>query len=211
MAIAGDYAPWADTFPDLQIPDVIDLILRAWKGFERPRSRELEDAITNRFCVRIRQLKESNRVLYRFRIDPQCQLLDHRGVILGIIDLQFSHGLREDVYLAFECKRLGLVYQGGWRSNAGEYVGKGMMRFISEQYAGDLLTGGMIGYVMDGYVEKSVAAVNDAIQSASALLRLRPPFELRASSVLPDRPEVLETTHELPKGVFTMHHICLPV
>ena len=67
-------------------------------------------------------------------------------------------------YVAYECKRLNIVYGGRRRSLAAEYVMKGLLRFITEQYAEGLPVGCMLGYVMDGDVPFARRRVIEALQ-----------------------------------------------
>ena len=53
----------------------------------------------------------------------------------GYIDLAIFFDKRRKIYLAYECKRLNVVYDAGRRSPSREYVEEGMMRFVSEKYA----------------------------------------------------------------------------
>lgn len=78
------------------------------------------------------------------------------------------------MYLAYECKRLNVIRKGGARrSLAGEYVNEGVRRFVTEQYAEDLPTGCMIGYVMDGDLDFACSRVRAAMASNRAVLGLQ--------------------------------------
>ena len=78
-------------------------------------------------------------------------------------------------YLAYECKRLNVMHRdGARRSLAGEYVNKkGIMRFVTEQYAENLPTGCMFGYVMDGDLNFARARIRAAMTKNRAVLGLQ--------------------------------------
>lgn len=77
-------------------------------------------------------------------------------------------------YLAYECKKLNVLYHGVRRSQAGRYVGKeGMMRFVIEKYAKDLPVGCMLGYVMDGDLSRAYTSIAAAMASSTAELGLQ--------------------------------------
>ncbi len=67
-------------------------------------------------------------------------------------------------YLAYECKRLGVIQADGRRSLATDYVTEGMMRFMTEQYAEGLPLGCMLGFVMDGDIEFALDRVTASIE-----------------------------------------------
>lgn len=93
----------------------------------------------------------------------------------GYIDIAIFFDKRRKIYLAYECKRLNVVYDTGRQSLASDYVKEGMMRFVTEQYAESLPVGCMLGYVMDGDIvfakERILTAMRNAEPSQIALLR----------------------------------------
>ena len=76
-------------------------------------------------------------------------------------------------YLAYECKRLNVQYQGARRSQAGSYVDDGMMRFITGKYAEGLPVACMIGYVMDGDLSFAYARIRATIRRNRSALCLQ--------------------------------------
>ena len=121
----------------------------------------------------------------RFHIVSQYELID--GDLaqdpdpVGYVDvgILFSVGL-DEVCLFIECKRLNV----NGASLAAEYVSKGMMRFVTGQYAPDLPVAAMIGYVMDGQVPKASDSVIQQIRSRLAELSC---VESAISVVAPDQ------------------------
>ncbi len=135
------------------------------------------------------------------------------GEELGRIDLRFSHcpNPREDVYFALECKRLNVVGKAGrWRSLSGEYVKKGMMRYVEGKYAGGLDKGGMLGYVMDGDVPGAIGAVGRSITERRVGLKLVN-GGLERSSIVPADERVRETRHSFDSRRFVIHHVFVAV
>ena len=77
-------------------------------------------------------------------------------------------------YLAYECKRLNVTRRDGtYRALAQEYVDEGVMRYVTEQYAEDLPTGCMFGYVMDGDLDFARARIRVAMTGSRAVLGLQ--------------------------------------
>jgi hypothetical protein len=117
---------------------------------------------------------------------------------------------REEVYLAYECKRLNVSSSGGGRKSlATEYVREGMMRFVRAQYAQALPFGAMLGYVMDGDVLFALAAVKERIRENAANLRCEPsaPMDIEPPGTF----HFFSTTHQRPSCAIELRHFMLPV
>ncbi|MBM4038258.1 MAG: hypothetical protein FJ290_07050 [Planctomycetes bacterium] len=211
MDLTGDPSLWSDLVPDRFMPQIIALVLNGWESFEKPGTDDLEVPITKRFCCCLRDRKNQSRVL-PFSIWWESPELDAAtGTELGRIDLRFSHGHREDVYFAFECKRLNVVGSGGrLPSLAGEYVQEGMMRYVEGKYAGSLDKGGMLGYVMNGDVPAAIGAVGRSITARRMELKLSN-GGLERSSIVPAEDRVRETRHSLDRRGFVIHHLFVAV
>ena len=77
-------------------------------------------------------------------------------------------------YLAYECKRLNVTGRdGARRSLARQYINDGVVRFVTEQYAGNLPTGCMFGYVMDGDLSFARARIREAMTESREVLGLQ--------------------------------------
>ena len=63
MTIWGDASLWADTFPEDLVPDVLQLVLEAWKDFPGT-ARDAHEVPTTRA---FRQVMIRNKVLRRLR------------------------------------------------------------------------------------------------------------------------------------------------
>ena len=211
MAVVGDTSLWSDLFPDHLVPDILGLVLTTWQSFKKPNPSDLEVPVTRRFREELRRKKDFREL--PFTIWPESSETDPKtGKEIGRIDIRFLHGWREDVYFAFECKRLRIPYESGIRSNASEYVGiDGMMCFITGKYSKGLVSGGMIGYVMDSDVRSAIQSVKKAIDRSCIILFLVKSTSLRSCSIMPDRKIIKETRHKLPNRRFIIYHIFLAV
>ncbi|MEE8435927.1 MAG: hypothetical protein V3S64_14175, partial [bacterium] len=91
----------------------------------------------------------------------------------GMIDMAVVLDQDIERYIAYECKRLNVRYNGKKDSLAGLYVAKGMMRFVKEKYYSDRLpVGCMLGYVMDGDIFFAAKQVRKAILDNKGILGL---------------------------------------
>ena len=135
------------------------------------------------------------------------ELDDERAVEKGRIDLRFSHGYREKVYFAVECKRLNVMSAGKRRSLAMAYVEEGMMRFITGKYARSLDKGAMLGYVMDARVADAVEAVRHAVEPRRCQLQMPQRGSLVSSRFRSKAATVKETNHDVDEMAFLIYHI----
>jgi len=211
MSIAGNSSQWAPLFPDGLMSDIITLILDGWSTFPKPRRHEHEDPIT----AKLREHLCPAKIQRRLPVTIWLQSLETdrtTGRQIGRLDIRFLHGYRERVYLAFECKRLNVTYPSGKRASlASEYVEEGMMRFVTEQYAGGLDKGGMLGYIMDGNMTRATRAVRNAIDKRRASLHMKKGESLSCSSLFPKDNRVKETEHRVRRKGFDIHHVFLAV
>jgi len=208
MAVAGPIDLWAGRFPDDQLAQLIRLVLDSWSVFHLPEKR-LEVPLTRHFCAHLRNNKD--RSIHIFRIDWESSEITSDGLESGRIDLKFSPGLDERVYLSFECKRLRVQFPKGFDTLAREYVTEGMYRYFNGQYANDLDKGGMLGYVMDGKTDQAIEDVRKAIESRRPDLYMAHDETLRPSPVI-SSPQVEETLHNYGlENRFTVYHIFLPL
>lgn len=210
MAFGGDNSQWSGHFPDDLIPDVLQLILGGWEQLRPVAPDAKEVPVTLRLCATMRNLKALRDSLFAIR--PESLVLDpETGKELGRIDLEFTHGDNEDIYFAFECKRL--YYQasdGKIRANVSEYTGNGgMMCFITQQYSRGLPHGGMIGYVLNGNVAQTKTAIRKSIEKNRSTLRLKPNTTLGKCALLPRDSHVAESLHIVGNRDMTIYHVLL--
>ncbi len=146
-----------------------------------------------------------------FNIDPEIILPDEEGRETGRIDIRFLQEVDEQVYFAFECKRLRYITpSGSLVTNTSDYVGdQGMMCFVLGKYSPELHSGGMIGYVLDGEKQKAKEAVKQLIEKKRKPLLLESNSTLAPSPINPKK--IDETKHDLAKRKFTLYHLFLRV
>lgn len=209
--ILGEPDLWSDTFPADLIPRILGAAVEAWEALEKPIPEELEVPITKRFKHALKQVKDFNRL--PFRIEREAAEDDPTtGQELGRIDIKLLPAVsaREDVYFAFECKRLNVMAGPSRRSLAPEYVTEGMMRFITGQYAASMNHGGMIGYVLDGRPEDAIQLVSNKIASHTTDLCMDRFTHLGPSTLCSHFAYARETGHALSQKFFVLHHLFLP-
>src|ERR1022692_861193 len=190
---------WSDVFPEELIPRIIDLIFDTWHAFPSPKPTDYEVPITRRFKVALKNAKDLRRLPLRIEREP-AEDDPTTAAELGRIDLKFSAAgsAREEVYFAFECKRLYPIENGKRRARAAEYITEGMIRFTTAQYSSVMHAGGMIAYVLDGHCEKAIAAVEINFVTYCANLCMEPPGRFQRSSLRPNNENLRETDHVLP-------------
>jgi hypothetical protein len=208
--IIGDASIWSDTFPEELIPRILDLVIETWHPFPKPGASDHEVPITRRFKHALKQAKDFRRLPLRIEREPAE---DHpvTGEELGRIDLKFLPAVSalEEVYFAFECKRLNATMKGVRRTLAAEYVTEGMMRFVAGQYASSVNSGGMLGYVLDGKRDAAITSVGQHIAARRTDLQMSESAGLEQSTLNPDDLFVRHTDHTLSQRQFRIHHIFL--
>lgn len=214
MGVESNAVVWKDLFPEDLIPEILELVRISWDSFEKPDRLELEKRITGRFKEWVRH-KKNKRDDLPFKIRAEVSIPDiESGQESGRVDFIFDYigTIREEVYFAFECKRLRIPYESGLYTNNSEYTNEqGMMCFVTGKYSEGLPCGGMIGYVMDGKTEKAILSVGKLIKKKRLILKLAKDTGLERSSVMGNSQNVRETRHILNERKFTIHHIFLAV
>lgn len=209
--IIGDAEIWSDTFPEDLIPRMLDLVFETWKPFPKPGPSDHEVPITRRFKHALKQAKDFQKLPVRIEREP-AEDDPETGEELGRIDLKFLPAVSalEEVYFAFECKRLNATANGTRRSLAAEYVTQGMMRFVTGQYASSVSNGGMIGYVLDGSGDEAMTSVIQNIATHRKELQMSESARLGQSTLRPDNRLIRETNHSrLAQHKFRLHHVFL--
>jgi hypothetical protein len=209
MIVLGDSDIWSDTFPEDLVPRLLELVTDTWQGFEKPSVGELEVPITRRFKHALKQAKDFKRLPVRIEREP-AEDDPETGMERGRIDLKFlpAFSAREEVYFAFECKRLNAIQDGRRRTLAPEYVAQGMLRFVTGQYAASMRHGGMIGYVLDGECTTAIRLVEENVKRRVVELKMEAPGGLARSSLRASDEMARETIHKLPRE-FRLHHLFL--
>ncbi len=211
MTVIGDSDLWSDTFPDRFVPDVLTLVCETWERFEKPAADADEVEITRLFRRDLKRAKDLKGLPLRVkREEVEDDFATGREVGRKDIVFEPTHRAREEIYFCFECKRLNVLEAGKpCRPYAADYVTKGMVRFVTGQYASGVREGGMIGYVLDGRLDHAKKTVEKNIRKKCSELRMQPPGVVHASRFLKDKPSVGETEHDLGRGRFVIHHLFL--
>jgi len=202
-----------DLFPEELIPEILELVITSWGTFKKPDRLECEVPISKAFTKIIRAEKNQRDDL-PFHVWYELSTLNTQVEEEGRIDIFFAYigSPREDIYFAFECKRLRIPYASGLDTNNSDYVGEqGMLCFVTGKYSEIVTNGGMIGYVMDGKTEEAIISVGELIKKKSLNLKLAKDTGLETSSIMIDSRNVRETRHRLSKKYFVIHHIFLAV
>jgi hypothetical protein len=103
-------------------------------------------------------------------------------------------------------------FPSGRKPLVSEYVGgnQGMMCFITQRYARDLASGGMLGYVFDGDITKARTSVFAAIQKNRKKLKCTKSLPLAVSTIMLGS-NISETIHRLAHSDFIIYHIFVAV
>jgi hypothetical protein len=209
---------WVPLFPTEQIPFILAAVLRCASGLRKERATELENSISDRLRDLLDQDPElRGRPVELFREVPLYDRQHARKKPLGRSDVMFlfsTGGQKPWPYFVIESKRLRVTFPSGRKKGlVSEYVtgNQGMMCFIEQRYGQGLASGGMLGYVFDGDIEKARISVAGSIEATRERLRTAPPFKLVLSSVLPGDSRVSETIHALAHGAFIIYHLFVAV
>jgi hypothetical protein len=128
-----------------------------------------EDRITRDLCTQItiiwKQLPSqlvSNLVpTPQFPVHPKASKVGRAPTI----DFVFWRGYNEQVYFAFECKKVEHIDS---KLITG-YVEEGMKRYVQEIYASKMSRGGMIGYTFNDQIDMIIEAINARIRASDDL------------------------------------------
>ena len=172
--LVGDPTHWIAHFRSLD-DRFLECVLAVWPACltvlpEKPD----EDTITINLVDILSRDASARRLFYylSYQHEPFGYTTDGWAYSKGKIDMALLLDQERERYLAYECKRLNVVRNGKTSSLATPYVLKGMLRFITEQYAADLPVGCMLGYVLDGNVNTARTKVRAAINSFNAMIGL---------------------------------------
>ncbi len=208
----GNYDLFGAAFPNDLLPYVFRMILEEWPKFERPE-RPLENRITNRFVGHLNSVCRRPELFSQalpFSFDYRKKLSDadadsESGEIDIVVD---SYSPHPDAYFSFECKRLNVTFDSGFRSLAAEYVGEeGMCCFVSIQYPCTCGAGGMIGYVMDGNISAAKSSINHSLSRRQIELRLQEPTQLHPATILANDPSICQTLHSVDGVPLLIYHL----
>ena len=164
--VSGERPSWIEKFRVID-RKFLGCVARVWwQSIAHLPPSSCEDEITKALVDNVARDAEARNAFY-------CDYQFYTTVTLHVDMAVIVHNDRF-TYLAYECKRLNVIRQGGARRTlAGEYVNEGVMRFVTEQYAEDLPTGCMIGYVMDGDLDFARTRIRVAMTRSRAILGLQ--------------------------------------
>ena len=209
--IIGNPSAWLVKFQDVH-EKVLHVIKDVWPDCARRfHANSLENRITDQLALMLRRDPSSRG---NWRVIPQLKLLDSdlKGDVVtkGFIDFVVIFDLNQENYIAYECKRLNVLFPSGFQTLAGTYVDEGVMRYVSAQYAQELPFGVMIGYVLDSNVPHAVTAVKNQIKNKSK--RLHCISESPISNLLPVSFIIrFKSDHLRPNGKIEIQHLLLPL
>lgn len=207
--LAGSPGVWLAHFRDLG-EQMAEAIENAWPVCIKPlQSRKgamtHEDHITVHLVSALRRTKKvPGRIEYQYSL--QEELADGYVTTPSSIDFVLTVGDDEEVYLAYECKRLNVTYGTRVRNYCGPYVDDGLMRFVSGQYAKGLPMATMIGYVMNGNNTTARRGLRRAMKLRTAALRLTAEQDRLSTA---GRPTRFTSTHDCGSGhsMSVEHHL----
>jgi hypothetical protein len=198
--LVGSLDVWLPRFRGIE-EQVADAVEAAWPICIGPLQSKKntmthEDHITEhlvRSLIRTKSLP--GRLIYQYSLLTE----DNNGnvSVSGQIDFVLTIGDDEDVYLACECKRLNVPYKNRTRNLAGEYVDKGLMRFVTGQYSNGLPLAMMLGYVMNARTDRARCRVKRAMALRSTAIGL---LSDRDAPAVNGRPLRFHTTHVCNSG-----------
>jgi hypothetical protein len=212
-----DAAEWVPLFPEGEVPHILAAVLRSGARLKKLHGAELENDLSDR----LRDLLDRDpglrvRPIEPFREVPLYDRKRARQKQLGRSDLMFlySTGIKKPwPYFVIESKRLHVAFPSGWKSLVSDYVNgrQGMMCFIEERYARGLDSGGMLGYVFDGEIERARSSVAASIELNQGPLQCSRISRFGPSAVLKDDSRVSESSHSLSRREFKIYHLFLAV
>jgi hypothetical protein len=211
MSIIGAPSEWVGLI-DPMVPVILHLVIESWEEMPAIAADEREDDITIALCRAMKRNRTARQLM--FTIDTQQVEPDPApGEELGRLDISLRPLVpREDIYFCLEGKRLNVIKDGKTRPYASEYVTLGMQRFVTGQYAKEVLHGGMVGYVLNGDIATAISNVGNSVQRHHVELSMTPPGELAKSSLLEHEQRARETFHDrkfAATGLFRIHHLFL--
>lgn len=218
MNLRHEAIGWVPLFPAEEIPFILAAILRCSATLRKRNATEHETRISNRLRkLLIRDVELRKRPIH---LDTELYVYDDdvdEENAIGRLDFRFLYLTQTQLaqpYFAIEAKRLHVTFPSGRKKGLiWEYVtgNQGMMCFIEQRYGQGLDSGGMLGYVFDGDIEKARISVAASIEANREKLKTAPPFKLVLSSVLAGDSRVSETIHALAHGDFIIYHLFVAV
>jgi hypothetical protein len=172
--LVGDPAIWADRFKSLDVR-FLECVAAVWaRCLAVLPGQPDEDTITINLVDILSKDTDARRLFHHlaYQHEPFGYTAEGTAYSKGKIDMALLLDQERERYLAYECKRLNVMYNGSISSLATRYVSEGVARFVTEQYAENIPVGGMLGYVMDGDVAGAQTSVHVAINAQKSAICL---------------------------------------
>ncbi len=164
-----------------------------------------EDHITEHL---VQALRRTKKVPGRIAYQSVLLVEDTNGNVSlsSSIDFVLTVGDDEDVYLAYECKRLNVPYPTSVRNLCVPYVEEGLMRFVTGQYSNGLPMAMMIGYVMNGNNGRARQGLRRVMKARTDTLGLTAELDHPSLTGAPTR---FRSTHTCRPGhsIEVEHHL----
>ena len=137
------------------------------KGRDTKNNMPLENSITNRLVKYMRKNKAKfNLELLGFEVESASDFAENYATV-GFIDIKvtnistlFTKFNDENVYFAFECKRINLENR-----KINNYIEHGINRFKYGKYSKNLTTAGMIAYCENSNISVIIEHVNNKMNN----------------------------------------------
>ncbi|WP_298258398.1 hypothetical protein [Bradyrhizobium sp.] len=208
--IIGDPQLWKDRFITID-ERLLTRILHLWAACLAPLPQQPdEDSITINLVHLLGKDPVVRSICHwvEYQYEPFGVHPNGARFSKGIIDLAVLLDWERETYLPYECKRLNVVHSGSRNSLATPYIGEGLIRFVTEQYAEGLPLGFMLGYVIDGDLPFALRQIHAAIdaQKVSLLLTDGPNPGAVVQGI-----ERFATSHQrASKSQIEVRHVLLP-
>jgi hypothetical protein len=207
--VVGDSKDWKKHFISVD-QRLLGRIAAIWPGcIAILPAQPKEDQITINLIALLSKDQIVRRICYwiEYQFEPFGTDADGAKFSKGKIDFAVLLDWERERYLAYECKRLNVVYNGRRNSLAADYVRQGMMRFMTEQYAEALPVGCMLGYVMDADCTFAMAQLEAAIKAHQPLGLTGGP---KASGVVANLTRFSTGHARQGKSTIELRHVLMP-
>lgn len=171
-----------------EIPNLIELTLRAWDHEMNLPSTKMEDDFTDHLVCALQRLQSKEEWAQALTINGQRNEYDPKlDKLKGRNDVSFQLGAKAT--FTWECK----VLHRAKKTLYSEYRSEGMMRFLDGQYDSSKETGGMLAYILDGDKQRALRGLSAHFKSHLTELKTTAP--------------VLQTYDDLnDERLFVSHH-----
>ena len=172
--VIGNPAIWAERLRSLDVRFLQCMIVVWPRCLEVLSGQPDENTITINLVDILSKDANARRLFHHlaYQHEPFGYTAEGTAYSKGKIDMALLLDQDHERYLAYECKRLNVVYSGKKSSLATPYVLEGVVRFVTEQYAENLPVGCMLGYVLDGNATAAKTKVHAAINAKKCHIAL---------------------------------------